>query len=153
MDDPRPSPIGEAGPEWIPLGRSRRVRAADVEITFSGSSGPGGQNVNKRATRAQLRVPIAVLPMDALAKVRLRRLAGSKRTQADEILIACGMHRQARRNRSECIARLAAMVTEAARQPTVRRPTRPSRGAKERRLEAKKQTGQKKSARNWKPDE
>jgi len=152
MDEPRPQPDTDAGGEWIPLGRARRVRAADVEITFTGASGPGGQNVNKRATRAQLRVPVEAIPLDAPAQRRLRALAGSRLTQGDEILIACGVHRTARRNRSECVARLAELVIEAAKKPTVRRPTRPSRGARERRLEAKRQRSEKKRARRWKPD-
>ncbi|MEL7472668.1 MAG: alternative ribosome rescue aminoacyl-tRNA hydrolase ArfB [Planctomycetota bacterium] len=153
MGTSEPAQPDDAGAEWILLGGGRRVRTAAVEITFSASSGPGGQNVNKRATRAQLRVAVADLPLTPAARDRFRRLAGARLTGEDELLLSCGVHRHARRNRAECVHRLAELVAEAARTPKVRRPTKPSAGARARRLEGKRRRGAKKRDRGWSGDD
>ena len=118
-----------------------------LTFTFSSSSGPGGQNVNKRATKCLLRVPLAALPLTAAQAGRLRRLAPSAVTDAGELLITGDEHRSQPRNKSECIDRLRDLVRRSLVAPKVRRATKPTRGSKERRLAAKKRTGETKARR------
>jgi ribosome-associated protein len=110
----------------------------DVEIAFVRSAGPGGQNVNKVATAAQLRFNITRYPhLDAAAKHRLRRLAGRRLTDADDILIIARNHRTQEGNRRDAMERLTALLEQARPAPIPRRATRPTRASKERRLSGK----------------
>jgi ribosome-associated protein len=112
-----------------------------LRFAFSRSSGPGGQNVNKRSTKAELRVALSDLPMHPGAKDRLVALARGYMTSEGEVLIVCDEHRSQPRNREACVRRLATLVAQAQVVPKVRRKTKPSRGAKERRLQSKKRRG------------
>ncbi len=114
------------------------VREEDLEFSFVSSGGPGGQNVNKRATKCVMRVPLGALALTPVQVDRLRGLAGSLVTGAGELVITGDEHRSQERNRSECMDRLADLIRRALIVPKVRRATKPSRGAKERRLTAKK---------------
>ncbi|MCP1676064.1 ribosome-associated protein [Natronocella acetinitrilica] len=109
--------------------------------------GPGGQHVNTSSTAVQLRLDLARsrLPMAVLE--RLRVLAGSRLTVDDEIVITSDSHRSLQRNREDAAERMAALILEARRQPRRRVPTKPTRGAKERRLAGKKGQGRKKALR------
>lgn len=124
-----------------------RVREEDIQISFVRSSGPGGQNVNKRATKAQLRIALASIPLDAHAMKRLRRLAGNAITNDDELLIEADETRSQSRNKKASIERLSELVTRAATRPKTRKPTKPTRGAIRRRLEEKSQNAEKKRRR------
>src|SRR5262245_65897616 len=96
----------------------------EVEIDFVRSAGPGGQNVNKVATAAQLRFHVGrSTRLDAAAKQRLRRLAGRRLTDLDEILIIARNHRTQEGNRRDAFERLAALIEEARRAPVPRRAT------------------------------
>ncbi|MDX2146842.1 MAG: alternative ribosome rescue aminoacyl-tRNA hydrolase ArfB [Planctomycetota bacterium] len=120
-----------------------------LEFSFSSSSGPGGQNVNKRATKCQLRVPLAALRLPVDAELRLITLAGAQITSVGELLIAADEFRSQGRNRDACIERLSELVTRAMVRPKKRRPTKPSKGSKERRLNEKKARGEvKRNRRN-----
>ncbi len=114
------------------------VRDEHMSFVFVSSQGPGGQNVNKRATKCVLRVNLDELPMTAEQLARLCKLAPSKITAEGQVVIAADEHRSQERNKSECLDRLKDLIARALVAPKVRRPTKPSRGAKERRLEGKR---------------
>jgi ribosome-associated protein len=126
---------------------------AEIKWRFVRGSGPGGQNVNKVATTAQLRwntLASPVLPDDV--RERLARLAGHRLTQEGEILIEAGEYRSQGRNRQEALDRLIRLLRRAATRPKPRRPTRPSGSAKARRTESKRRHAAKKRLRRFDPD-
>jgi ribosome-associated protein len=107
--------------------------------TFLAATGPGGQNVNKVATAVQLRVDLSRLGLDEAPLERLRRLAGSRLTATDELLITARRFRTQEANRADARRRLAEMIATAHIVRAKRKPTRPSRAAKAKRVDAKKQ--------------
>ncbi len=120
----------------------------EIEISFVRSSGPGGQNVNKVSTAAQLRFDARrspSLPNDVA--IRLMRLAGARLTKDGVIVLTAQSRRTQGDNREEAIERLVAMVAEAAERPKPRIATRVSKGAKARRTDAKTRRGATKSLR------
>jgi ribosome-associated protein len=120
----------------------------EVQIDFVRSAGPGGQNVNKVATAAQLRFHVGrSTRLDAAAKQRLRHLAGRRLTDQDEILIIARNHRTQEGNRRDAFERLTELIEAARRVPVPRRPTKPTRASKERRLSSKSRTGRNKQLR------
>lgn len=130
------------------------VVVPDVAINFvySSSGGPGGQNVNKRATKAELRLELRAVPIPADARARLARLLGRRLTDEGVIVIAAEEHRSQPRNRAACLDRLRELVVRAMVRPKSRRATRPSRGSVERRLREKQQRGAAKRRRRERED-
>ncbi|MEI2743155.1 MAG: alternative ribosome rescue aminoacyl-tRNA hydrolase ArfB [Candidatus Competibacter sp.] len=121
---------------------------AELQFQFKLASGPGGQNVNKVATAAELRFDAARSPsLPESVRARLLTLAGSRATQAGELLITARRFRSQERNRQDAIERLIALIQEAAEVPKPRLKTRPSRAAKQRRMDAKRRIGDKKQTR------
>ncbi len=118
-----------------------------LDEKFLAASGPGGQNVNKVATACQLRCDVFRLGLAPDVYARLKELAGSRMTSAGEIVITARKHRTQEANRAEARARLAELVAKAHIRQAKRIRTRPSRAAKGKRLEAKKQRGAVKQAR------
>jgi ribosome-associated protein len=149
LDRPNPSSLPETPTSGLVIAPGVVLPAEAMEFMFSRSGGPGGQNVNKLATRVQLRVPISALAtlMDGAALERLRHLAGSRWTEAGDLLLTSSASRSQHENRQQCLDKLQQLLRAAWHRPKVRRPTRPSRGAKLRRLESKKRRGAHKSAR------
>ena len=111
---------------------------ADLSISFVRSAGPGGQNVNKLATAAQLRFNLdGTGVLSPAVKSRLRTLAGRRVTDEGEILIIARNHRTQEGNRREALARLHALIDAARVEPKLRRATKPTKASKERRLAGK----------------
>jgi len=125
----------------------------DIDIAFVRASGPGGQNVNKLATAAQLRFDTnkAALPDDARA--RLVRLAGQRMTKEGVIVIHAQRFRTQERNRADAIDRLLEMLREAMVRPVPRRATKPTFGSKQRRLDGKKRRSDVKAGRGGRFDD
>ncbi len=126
--------------DGIDLGGGLVLAADKMAWSYSRAAGPGGQNVNRRATRVSLRVAMAELEalIGAEAARRLRRLAGSRVTEGDDLLIHCDEHRTQRANRRGCIERLAELVRRARIRPKRRIPTRIPPRIQRRRLESKR---------------
>jgi ribosome-associated protein len=134
-------PTGEGEGEGlgsVTLAPGVTVPAGVVRFEFARSSGPGGQNVNKRSTKAELRVSPRALPLSAGALARLVEGARGYVTDAGELLIVCDEHRSQGQNKAACLERLRGLIVAAQAVPKRRIKTRPSRGSNERRLEAKK---------------
>jgi ribosome-associated protein len=114
---------------------------------FLAASGPGGQNVNKVATACQLRCDVFRLGLAPDVYQRLKTLAGSRMTGEGEIVITARQYRTQESNREAARARLAELIARAHIRPVRRVKTKPSRAAKAKRLDAKKQRGSVKQGR------
>ena len=120
---------------------------SELSETFVRASGPGGQNVNKLSTAAQLRFDTRRVTLAPDIAARLNRLAGQRMTKDGVIVIHAQRFRTQERNRADAIDRLLELLREAAVRPTPRRATKPTFGSKQRRLEGKKRRSDVKSKR------
>ena len=133
---------------YLRLAPDVRVAGASVRVQTSRSGGPGGQNVNKLETAVELWVPVTALEgLDEHAAARLRGMVGSKLTKEDEVHLRAEDARSQRDNRTIVFEKLAELVRRALVRPKHRKKTKPSRGSRLRRMEAKKRTGEKKQMR------
>jgi len=123
----------------IKVAPSLELDEKEISLSFIRASGPGGQNVNKVSTAVQLRFDIRHSPsLPYGVRQRLEQLAG-RRVSADGVLVITAQRFSSQeRNRRDAIARLVALVGEAAHPPKPRRATRPTRASRERRLESKR---------------
>jgi ribosome-associated protein len=119
----------------------------DVVERFVRASGPGGQNVNKVASAVELRFDVRASSLPREIQERLIAIAGHRMTDAGVLVIDSREHRTQAQNREAARTRLIALLQHAARRPKTRRATKPSAGARERRIEAKKRRGSIKAAR------
>ena len=121
---------------------------------FSRSGGPGGQNVNKVNTKVTLRIGLGdLIGLNDAESSRLRETLASRITGEGELVIAASEERSQLRNLERAYARLENLIVNAARLPRIRRPTKPSRAAKEKRLSTKRHRGLTKADRRFKPEE
>jgi ribosome-associated protein len=142
--DDSPSPDSSA----IEFAPGVSVPASAIRFQFARSSGPGGQNVNKVNTKAELWITLAeVVGLSDRALHRLKNLAGRRLTIAGEIHITADTERTQESNRQAVLERLKELVEQAIIEPKPRRKTKPSRASKQRRLEGKKHRGQIKAHR------
>ncbi|MEZ5765144.1 MAG: alternative ribosome rescue aminoacyl-tRNA hydrolase ArfB [Xanthobacteraceae bacterium] len=122
----------------------------DLDISFVRASGPGGQNVNKLSTAAQLRYDIARAQLADDVRERFERIAGQRLTKDGIVVIHAQRFRTQERNRQDAIDRLVEMLREASIRPTPRRATRPTYASKLRRLDGKKRRADVKAGRGGK---
>jgi ribosome-associated protein len=123
------------------------VTPEEVEFSAIRAQGAGGQNVNKVSSAVHLRFDIRASSLPEPVKERLLALRDQRITDEGVVVIKAQEHRTQGRNREEGLQRLNELVASVATPPRARRPTRPTRASKERRLEGKSQRGQVKSAR------
>jgi ribosome-associated protein len=119
----------------------------ELQFTFVRSSGPGGQNVNKVATAAQLRFDVDHSSLPEEVKERLKHLAGNKITSDGELLIEAKKFRTQEQNRDDALNRFIELVQRAFHKPKVRKKTKPTKASKEQRLKEKRTRGEIKKIR------
>ena len=125
-----------------------------AEASFSCSGGPGGQNVNKVNTKVTLRMRLDdIVGLNDAETRRMRETLANRITGEGELVIAADEERSQHANLKRAYARMESIIMIAARLPRYRRPTKPSRAAREKRLQSKRRTGLKKANRHYRPEE
>ena len=146
--NPARPPTAQPPADALEVAPGVHVTPSALRFQFARSGGPGGQNVNKLNTKAELWVPLtAITGLSDRAAARLRRLAGRRLTQSDELHLTAETERTQEGNRSAVMERLRHLLLQALHEPKPRRKTKPSRASKQRRLDAKKRRSQVKSRR------
>lgn len=124
-----------------------QIDEREIKIDFIRSSGPGGQNVNKVATAAQLRFDVRASSLPEDAKERLVHLAGKRLTGEGVLVIEAKRFRTQEQNREDAIQRFAELVRKSLARPKDRKKTKPTKAAKEERIKEKKKRGETKKMR------
>jgi len=123
------------------------IREEELRLEFVQASGPGGQNVNKVASAVQLRFDTRSPSLTEGVRLRLLRIANKRVGKDGVLLIEAKRYRSQEQNRQDAIRRLVELIRQASIPPKVRRKTRPSAAAKQKRLEAKRKRGEVKRLR------
>jgi ribosome-associated protein len=132
----------------IEVGPGISINEEELSFSFVRSGGPGGQNVNKVSTAAQLRFDVLKSPsLPDRVRQRLALLGGSRVTSDGVLVISASRFRTQERNRADAIERLVGLVQKAMQEPKKRGKTKPTYASKRRRIENKRLHGEKKSAR------
>ncbi len=119
-----------------------RVPERAVQVRAVRASGPGGQNVNKVATKVDVRVDLdAIEGLSAAARARLATLCRHRLDGDGRLMVSSQAERNQARNLEDALDRVRALVAAALREPRARKASRPSAGARERRIESKKRRG------------
>jgi ribosome-associated protein len=144
--------VASSGDEDLEVG-PLRIPARELHFEAMRAGGPGGQNVNKVATQVQLRFSVRASPsLSDEQRARIEERLASRLTGEGELLIRATRHRTQLRNKADARQRLAELLASALRREKRRRPTRPTRGARERRLQAKHRRGEIKRGRSQPPE-
>jgi ribosome-associated protein len=126
---------------------------SEIRFTFIRSPGPGGQNVNKVATTAVLSFDLAAgTTLTDPQRDRIRSKLGKRINKAGILAVVGRVHRTQEANKREALERFVELLAAALRRPVPRRPTRPTRASKERRLVAKARRGERKAGRRFRPE-
>lgn len=144
----------ESGPPVLAVNSRIRIPHAEFQWSYARSSGPGGQNVNKVASKAVLRWPLTTSP-SLPPDVRERFLSsfGSRLTTEGELIISSQRYRDQGRNIADVLEKLHAMLSQCARAPKRRRPTKPTRSSVAKRIETKQARSRTKQMRGRVNDE
>lgn len=134
----------------IEIAPSLQIDERELQIDFVRASGPGGQNVNKVATAAQLRFDVRGSSLPEDVKQRLMQLAGNRLTGEGVLLIEAKRFRTQEQNRDDAIRRFIEFVRKSLIRPKARRKTKPTQASKEERLKEKKRRGEIKKMRQGK---
>mgnify|MGYP001465311579 FL=1 len=127
--------------------RTLEIRESEVEISAIRAQGAGGQNVNKVSSAIHLRFDIAASSLPDDLKARLLALRDGRITQEGVLVIKAQSHRTQDMNKLDAFARLHELVNSVAVPPKMRRPTKPTYGSKQRRLDGKSQRSETKALR------
>jgi ribosome-associated protein len=127
-----------------------QIDERELQIDFIRASGPGGQNVNKVATAAQLRFDVRLSSLPEDARERLIHLAGKRVTSEGVLVIEAKRFRTQEQNREDALQRFVELVRKSLARPKTRKKTKPTKAAKEERIKEKKKTGEIKKMRQSK---
>lgn len=133
--------------QLIAINDTIAIREEELRLEFVQASGPGGQNVNKVASAVQLRFDVHSPSLPEGVQLRLLRIANKRVGKDGVLLIEAKRYRSQEQNRQDAIRRLVELIRQASIPPKVRRKTRPSAAAKQKRLEAKRKRGEVKRLR------
>lgn len=147
IDNPKPDDGADGSPRGLTLAPGSVIPAGALTFRAVRSPGPGGQNVNKRSTKIELRVPLAAIPISPAAVQRLRAAAGWRINSDDELIVVADDERTQLSNRDLATERLIELVRRAMIEPKKRYKTKPTKGSQRRRIESKKRTSEKKQSR------
>lgn len=131
----------------LQITRRTHIPLSEIDLSAVRSQGSGGQNVNKVASAIHLRFDIHASSLNPLFKERLLKLEDNRITKDGVVVIKAQQHRTQEQNREDALNRLKQLIKSVTVTPKKRKPTRPSRSARKKRIERKKKRGQKKALR------